>query len=883
MLFWWIPKLAADRGGRKKAKIEPLESRRLLSAAAYYLSPSGNDTNAGTSASLPWKTIARADEQTFGPGDELLLLGGASFAGDLTLTAADSGTVASPMTVSSYGSGVATISAGKTDGITVRDAGGIIISNLVITGSGPTINKGSGIDLIDDQGKLPRIGNIGINSVSVSGFGFVGIGIGSTTVTTGFNNVRITNSAVYDNAYSGIFSYAGAYTANPAPYGLAHSNIYVGNVTAYDNPGYSGQNDSGNGIELGSVNGATIEHCTAYSNGAGNSSTAGGPVGIWTYNSNDVVIQYNQSYSNEAAHQDGDGFDLDGGTTNSIIQYNYSHNNEGAGILEAQFAGAHPSTGNVIRFNVCENDGRKQSQAGIMLWSASASDRIDGTQIYNNTMYLTKPSVGFASALLIYQATDNVSVRNNIFDVSGGMDTVLVKVAGSGLVLQDNDYWTGQTTSTAIGWGSSTYQTLAAFRSATGEEKLGSTATGFAVNPGTSPSGSAPTSTANFILLPTSPLIGAGLNLSALGINPGSTDYYGDPLPTNSALTVGAYELSSVAVTKQVLNLSATGAASFYLSPDGTTLNIWQNASTPGSGTPTQTIRIADLSLVQITSGSGSSLTVDLSAGDSLGSLPIVFNSPSAAGLTVIGTNATDTIQLTGSSLTIDGTPVTYSGTSSIEINSGTGTAALTQTQQPTAAVSFSGSGADSLVVQAGVYTFNGPIAATDLSVLDEASVVFAAASPGSGITTRQLALLNISAGATASVAAASVHTNRLLLELGGLVIASTGQLDLQNNDMLIHNGNLSQITSLIADGRNSGSGLWEGDGIDSSAVAADTTGTMALGVILNNNGTGGRLYGSGGIPWTVRRHQCRRDRCAGEIYLRRRHQPRRQSRWHRL
>ena len=70
-------------------------------------------------------------------------------------------------------------------------------------------------------------------------------------------------------------------------------------------------------------------------------------MGIWTYNSNDVLIQYNESYDNKAGHIDGDGFDLDGGTTNSILQYNYSHDNDGAGILEAQFAKAQPSTGNI--------------------------------------------------------------------------------------------------------------------------------------------------------------------------------------------------------------------------------------------------------------------------------------------------------------------------------------------------------------------------------------------------------------------------------------------------------------------------------------------------------------------------------------------------------
>jgi hypothetical protein len=428
---------------RTPGLLERLESRRLLSAITYYLSPSGNDSNSGTTPSLAWKTIARANTQSYHPGDALLLSGGSTFSGNLILTSADSGTAGSPISIGSYGTGWATISSGNTDGITVRDAGGISISNLNLVGSGPTVNTGAGIDLIDDQTSTTRLSYITINNVNVSGFGFVGIGIGSTTLTTGFSNVTITNSSLWNNALAGLFSYAGAYTTNPAPYGLAHSDIFVSHVTAYDNPGHSGQNDSGNGIELGNVDGATIENCTAYGNGAGNSSTSGGPVGIWTYNSNDVIIEGNESYSNTAAHSDGDGFDLDGGVTNSILQDNYTYNNAGAGILEAQFSGAQPSTGNMILNNICQNDGRRQVQAGIFLWCANSSDVINGTQICGNTIYMDASSTGSPCGILIDSYTKNVSIRNNLFEVAAGLQFQVVKSTGSNLVITGNDDVTG--------------------------------------------------------------------------------------------------------------------------------------------------------------------------------------------------------------------------------------------------------------------------------------------------------------------------------------------------------------------------------------------------------------------------------------------------------
>ena len=44
---------------------------------------------------------------------------------------------------------------------------------------------------------------------------------------------------------------------------------------------------------------------------------------------------------------------------NSVMQYNYSHDNDGAGYLLAQFTYAREFTNNIVRYNISENDGRK--------------------------------------------------------------------------------------------------------------------------------------------------------------------------------------------------------------------------------------------------------------------------------------------------------------------------------------------------------------------------------------------------------------------------------------------------------------------------------------------------------------------------------------------
>jgi hypothetical protein len=70
----------------------------------------------------------------------------------------------------------------------------------------------------------------------------------------------------------------------------------------------------------------TIEYCEAYENGALCDATeSGGPVGIWAYNCDRALLQFNKSHRNHSNNQaDGGGFDLDGGTTNSVMRYNVS-------------------------------------------------------------------------------------------------------------------------------------------------------------------------------------------------------------------------------------------------------------------------------------------------------------------------------------------------------------------------------------------------------------------------------------------------------------------------------------------------------------------------------------------------------------------------------
>ena len=116
----------------------------------YYVSPSGNDAATGTSPATAWRTLGRASSAILAPGYRLLLQGGKTFDGQLTLDAQDAGNGSDPVTVGSYGSGVATIHAATGSGLYVHDTAGVDIENLNVVGGPQPGGSGTGINVYND-------------------------------------------------------------------------------------------------------------------------------------------------------------------------------------------------------------------------------------------------------------------------------------------------------------------------------------------------------------------------------------------------------------------------------------------------------------------------------------------------------------------------------------------------------------------------------------------------------------------------------------------------------------------------------------------------------------------------------------------------------------
>ncbi len=515
-------------------------------AATYYVSNSGSDSKNGTSIASAWKTVSRVNLATLRPGDRVLFQGGQIFTGSLTFGQNHGGTATAPLTISSFGNEPATIASAGTVAISAYNVAGLRLSNLKVQGSGRTNNQHDGISFYADLPGNVKLGFIEISNVEVSGFGSYGISIGAWNNKTGFSDVRIVAVSAHDNGLGGINVWGPSVTSIS---GYAHRNVYIGYSKSFNNtgiPGYS--RHTGDGITVADTQNGTIERSVAYSNGSLNDYPHEGPVGIWVYDVTGFLIQYNESFGNRTGgHTDGGGFDFDGGTQNSIMQYNYSHDNDGPGYLLCMFSGARPNKGNTIRYNISQNDGRRNGPGSIHLYST-----ISDASIYNNTISLSPTLNGTPAAVVIDGNSSNIAFRNNIFTSSVPGSLIRVSAGHSNTVFQANNYWAGGSPA-RIQWSGTEYSGLTAWRAAANQEKYGATPTGLEVNPQLAAADSDVvvanpgllTTLTGYRLTPDSTLVNAGINLAAVQTSLPTLDFYGNRTPRDGAYDIGAHEVTA--------------------------------------------------------------------------------------------------------------------------------------------------------------------------------------------------------------------------------------------------------------------------------------------------------------------------------------------------
>ena len=212
--------------------------------------------------------------------------------------------------------------------------------------------------------------------------------------------------------------------------------------------------------------------------------------------------------------------------TNSVLQYNYSHDNFGSGYLICQYEGAPRFASNVVRYNVSQDDGLFDHNAGIFVWVGGAG--MESTLVHNNTIWNTKGSAvayGISKEHANKLPDDRRSTTTSS-SARGRRSSAETEGVGKIGVFRGNLYWAvGER-----GFRVDGFKSLEEWAAASGQEKLDGRLAGLFADPALPRSGPAMlTSPADlhrlleYQLREGSPAVGAGLDLrKAFGIDPGA-------------------------------------------------------------------------------------------------------------------------------------------------------------------------------------------------------------------------------------------------------------------------------------------------------------------------------------------------------------------------
>jgi hypothetical protein len=380
------------------------------SPTTYYVDAvAGDDTKSGTSPGAAWKTLYKVNSTTFQPGDSILLKSGCAWDGQLWPKG--SGASGRPIRLGRYGQGAKPLIRGMgavEDAVLLKNEEYWVLEDLEVTNSGPAKAQRRGVHLAaedfgDVHGLVVRRLTIhdvtGIDSSKQNG-GLTYTSIGDKKPSR-FVDLQIEDNIVYHTDRNGISGWSDRWERSKwyPSLGVAVRGNQLRDI-------------GGDGMMIVATDGALIEHNVVAD---ANQRSEGYNIAIWTWSADNSVIQFNEAYGTKG-QRDGEGFDSDWNSRNTLIQYNYSHDNEGGFILICNEGGHSPSenagnTGTVVRYNISQNDGHR----GITF-----AGPVQDTLIYNNTIYI---GAGLEVDAVLFSDWNgwatNTSFLNNIFYAVG--------------------------------------------------------------------------------------------------------------------------------------------------------------------------------------------------------------------------------------------------------------------------------------------------------------------------------------------------------------------------------------------------------------------------------------------------------------------------------
>ncbi|WP_161500934.1 right-handed parallel beta-helix repeat-containing protein [Embleya scabrispora] len=377
-------------------------------ATTYYLDcQGGDDTATGTSSDAPWRSLARAGTHTYAPGERLLLKRGTKCEG--VLAPQGKGADGEPVRIDAYGdeseSKPHIEGGGARAALLLIDTEQWEIRNLDLSNTGPvtTTDRRAGLYVeLTDYGVAHHfvVEDVDVHDVNGADFkdpdpsGGILFAVKGSTTATRFDHLRVSGSTVRHVDRTGIAT-SSTWERKSGAEQMQSTGIEFTHNKVYD--------AGGDGIVVQKARGALVEG--NYVDGFNMRST-GYNAGIWAWDSDDVLYQYNEVTGGHGTN-DSMAYDIDGGNNRNVYRYNYSHDNEGGFLLVCNAKGM-TSDGNRVHDNISVNDRNMATPYGVVsVVCRSATD----TRVYRNTI-VTKYS---GTALVSGNGSTGVTFEDNVF------------------------------------------------------------------------------------------------------------------------------------------------------------------------------------------------------------------------------------------------------------------------------------------------------------------------------------------------------------------------------------------------------------------------------------------------------------------------------------
>jgi parallel beta-helix repeat protein len=389
----------------------PLAASADTVPAKHFVNCAAKTGGDGLTEATAWNNLAAVySHGGFIADDQILLKRGTTCKGQLYPTG--SGIKDHPIVISSYGSGAKPTVAG---GGTYNNTGAVqivnqrywIIQNLHVTNATPSANPKTyrtGILLQNDNGGHLAgliVRNNAVDSVrSNPGNGNTRMYGGISALTFGTLKSGFDGLQIYGNTVKGV-SRTGIITSNTQyPRSSDTGTRIAGNhLSAIRGDGIVMIGAKSSRIDTNVVVGAGDLGSCSHCGRMGGPSTAS--AGIWPSNTSKVRIDHNEVARTRNTGGDGEAFDIDRSSVDTVLEYNYAHDNAGGGVL---LTGATNST---IRFNILENNG----QGALTFYGKAPSTK---TSFYNNTVYISRQAGAKVVRTFGAIRGSKVSFRNNI-------------------------------------------------------------------------------------------------------------------------------------------------------------------------------------------------------------------------------------------------------------------------------------------------------------------------------------------------------------------------------------------------------------------------------------------------------------------------------------